>query len=82
MVAYDSAYPEKQTTTSVTIRVLRNQNGPTFIPSSTYKASILEETPIGQEILTVQAQDLDANVSCPATDLNIHSYHIWNTYCH
>ena len=62
IVAYDSAYPEKEATATVTIAVLRNQNGPTFIPSSTYEKTIVEGAPVGGEIITVKAQDLDENV--------------------
>lgn len=48
---------------SINVKVLHNQNGPTFIPSSTYKQTLLEDALIGQTVLQVTAQDLDSTVS-------------------
>lgn len=62
VIAYDSAYPSNRATTDVTIFVLRNVNGPIFIPSATYQQSVQEDIPIGTSILTVSAQDRDAGV--------------------
>ncbi|GFN78435.1 protocadherin fat 4, partial [Plakobranchus ocellatus] len=59
VIAYDSAYASNRATADVTIRVLRNVNGPIFVPSATYEVTVSETTSIGTGLLTVLAQDRD-----------------------
>ncbi len=63
MVAYDSAYPSNQATSDVTIVVLRNINGPIFLPSATYETSVSEDVDIGTTVITLTTQDRDEGVS-------------------
>ena len=56
---YDSAYPNAQDTADVVISVIRDEQGPIFQPSATYQITIPETTPIGNEVLTVNAIDPD-----------------------
>ena len=63
MIAYDSAYASNRATADVTIRVLRNVNGPIFVPSATYEITVSETTSIGTGLVTVLAQDRDDGVS-------------------
>ena len=59
LIVYDSAYPNAQDTSDVVITVLRDEQGPIFQPSATYQITIPETTPIGNEILEVNAIDAD-----------------------
>ena len=60
VVAYDNAYPTNRATSDVTILVLRNVNGPIFVPSATYQTTVNEEVDIGTNIINVAAEDRDA----------------------
>ena len=59
LVVYDSAYPSARDTCDVLISVLRDESGPIFQPSATYQITIPETTPIGSEVLNVDAIDPD-----------------------
>lgn len=59
--AYDSVNPSQRAQSELTIRVLRNQNGPIFNPTS-YTITIADTYEVGRVALTVTATDAD-NVS-------------------
>ncbi|RUS85645.1 hypothetical protein EGW08_006591, partial [Elysia chlorotica] len=59
VIGYDSAYASNRATSDVTIRVLRNVNGPIFVPSATYEITVSETTSIGTGLISVLAQDRD-----------------------
>lgn len=56
--AYDSINPRQVATSELTIRVLRNQNGPVFNPSI-YDETIADVYPVGGVVLRVTANDAD-----------------------
>lgn len=58
---YDSAKPDKLTTTTIRVPVLRNVNAPVFKDTS-YEAAILENARVGVRILQMATVDMD-NVS-------------------
>ncbi|XP_041364043.1 protocadherin Fat 4-like [Gigantopelta aegis] len=60
IVAYDDAYPYTQATSDVTVTVIRNENGPVFIPSATYERTISEDVIIGTSVVSVSAIDRDS----------------------
>ncbi|XP_035826838.1 protocadherin Fat 4-like [Aplysia californica] len=60
LVAYDNAYAANRATSDVTIIVLRNVNGPIFVPSATYETTVNENIDIGARVISVSAQDRDA----------------------
>lgn len=59
LIVYDSAYPNARDTSDVVISVFRDESGPIFQPSATYQITIPETTPIGNEVLDVDAIDPD-----------------------
>ena len=56
--AYDSVNPMQVAVSELTIRVLRNQNGPVFNPRI-YDETIADVYPVGGVVLTVTANDAD-----------------------
>ncbi|XP_046579032.1 protocadherin Fat 4-like [Haliotis rubra] len=60
VVAFDTAYPTARATSDVTIVVIRNENGPSFLPSATYETQVSEDVVIGTSILQITAVDQDA----------------------
>lgn len=62
VVAFDPAYPDKKASTDVIITVLRNVNGPIFVPSATYDELVFDTTDIGASIVHVSATDQDQEV--------------------
>lgn len=56
--AYDSANPRQVAQAELSIRVLRNQNGPVYNPS-TYRMTIAETYEVGSVVLTLTATDAD-----------------------
>ena len=61
LLAEDGGSPRKTATTTVDITVTRNLLPPVFNPS-TYIQSIIENYPVGSEIVTVSATDSDPQV--------------------
>ena len=61
LLAEDGGSPRKTATTTVDITVTRNLLPPVFNPSS-YIQSIIENYPVGSEIVTVSATDSDPQV--------------------
>lgn len=62
MVAFDTAYPTTRATSDVTIVVIRNENGPIFLPSATYETQVSEDVVIGTNVIQITAVDQDAGV--------------------
>ena len=55
---YDTAYPDNYATGSLTVSVVRNANAPLFSQDE-YSKSLDDQFPIGEDVLEVQATDLD-----------------------
>lgn len=60
LIAYDSVYPNQQATSTVIVRVTRNDNGPVFKPAATYEKTVVGTFGVGEVILTVSAEDKDS----------------------
>lgn len=56
--AYDSANPRQVARAELSIRVVRNQNGPVYNPA-TYRMTIAETYEVGSVVLTLTASDAD-----------------------
>jgi hypothetical protein len=61
LLAEDGGSPKKTATATVDINVNRNLVPPQFNPAS-YSQSIIENFPVGSEIVTVSATDSDPQV--------------------
>lgn len=60
-MAEDGGSPKKTATTTIDITVRRNMVPPQFNPTA-YNATILENYPVGSEIVMVSATDSDPQV--------------------
>ncbi|XP_043925793.1 protocadherin alpha-C2-like [Protopterus annectens] len=59
LIATDGGQPERSGSVSITINILdANDNSPKF-DLSVYKASLMEDTPVGTSIIQLRATDLD-----------------------
>ncbi|KAK3089813.1 hypothetical protein FSP39_006721 [Pinctada imbricata] len=61
LIAYDSVYPNIQTTATATINVNRNPNGPQFT-SVDYRQTISEDHALGSAVIDVNATDADGDI--------------------
>ena len=71
LIAYDSAYPEVQTSAQVIISVLRNVNGPIFLPVATYHKTLVDSFEVGSVVEQVTATDSDEQVRRLHSNLSI-----------
>jgi hypothetical protein len=59
--ASDGGSASKQAITSVIIGIQGvNEHTPSFIPNNTYELSLVEDIPVGHDVITVSASDADA----------------------
>ena len=58
MTAVDDAEPGRVATVDVTIVVIRNANAPKFLESQ-YQKTVLQDMPLGEAIIVVNATDED-----------------------
>ena len=57
LAAFDSAFPENQSLATVSVFVVRNTTGPTFIPGSVYHTTVSEGLAAGSLIMQLSAVD-------------------------